>query len=441
MAAEAGRRGAPRTMLEQLLRALDRTYDEVAAQFEAVAGDLGERVTISSRHLRRLASGERHGTTPATRRVLQAMFGRPVDELLAACPQEDCVASRGRDAIRRPPSGTDKEILEVAAQRARKFALLSGQATMAEEALEQVHDDVHQLSMAYPQQPLPGVLDRLVDTQDTVFTLLERRTRPAHARQLYFLAGVLGGLLAKASHDLADPHLALTQTRTAFLCADQAEHNGLRAWVRGLQSLVAYWSGRPHEAVRYAQSGCEFAASANNTTAVWLPISEARAWAVLGRAEETRAAIRRAEEAWDRVQPDDLDELGGLCTFGRSRQLYYAADALAWLPAEVDAAEDYSSRAVAAYADIGGVEWSFGDQAGSHADLAIARITRRELDGAAEAVEPVLDLPPEKRNHGIVVSARRVRDTLLRSTLADESAELQERIEMFMRTPVAAAGR
>lgn len=426
-----------RTVLEHLLRSMDRTYEEAAAQFGAVAADLGERVTISPRHLRRLASGERNGTTPATRRVLRVMFDRPAEDLLVPYAPGH-VASRGRDAA----GPTDeKEILHVAAQRARKFALLSGEATMAEEALEQVHADVHQLSLAYPQEPLPGVLDRLVDTQDTVFTLLERRNRPSHARQLYFLAGVVGGLLAKASHDLADPHLALTQTRTAFLCADQAEHDGLRAWIRGLQSLVAYWSGRPHEAVRYAQSGGEFAAAAGSTTAVWLPISEARAWAILGQAENTRAAIRRAEDAWDRVRPDDLDELGGLCTFGRSRQVYYAADALAWLPAEVDAAEDYSARAVAAYADTASPEWSFGDAAGSHADLAIARIARRELDGAVEAIDPVLDLPSEKRNHGIVVSARRVRDSLLRSTLAAESTQLQERIEMFMRTPVAASAR
>jgi hypothetical protein len=51
------------------------------------------------------------------------------------------------------------------------------------------------------------------------------------------------------------------------------------------------------------------------------------------------------------VQPDELDELGGLATFSRSRQLYYAADALAWLPDEAAAAEDYSTQAVQAYAD------------------------------------------------------------------------------------------
>jgi hypothetical protein len=56
-------------------------------------------------------------------------------------------------------------------------------------------------------------------------------------------------------------------------------------------------------------------------------MNEARAWAALGNAERTRAAIERAENAWDGVRRDDLDELGGICTFSRPRQLYYAAHA------------------------------------------------------------------------------------------------------------------
>jgi len=155
-----------------------------------------------------------------------------------------------------------------------KMALSS--ATGAE-VIDQLHDDVHRLAVAYPQQPLSHILADLVDTQDTIFTLLEQRQRPQHARQMYFLGSVVGGMLAKASHDLSEPHAAMAQARTAYLCADNADHDGLRAWLRGLQSLVSYWARRPQEAVRYAQSGGDFALRAGNTTAVWLPMNEARA--------------------------------------------------------------------------------------------------------------------------------------------------------------------
>src|SRR5262249_28721344 len=160
---------------------------------------------------------------------------------------------------------------------------------------------------------------------------------------------------------------------------------------------ISYWAGRPHESIRYAQRGAEFASRSGNTSTVWLPVSEARAWARLGDVSQAQEAIQRADEAWNLVHPDELDELGGLATVSRARQLYYAADALAWLPDEAGAAEDYSSRAVQAYADTTGQDWAFGDQAGSQSDLAIARIFQGELDGAIEAVTPVLKLPVEQR--------------------------------------------
>jgi hypothetical protein len=437
----------PRTILEHLLWQQDRTYEELVTDFLGVARSAGESATISARHLARLARGERSGagTNPATRRVLQRMFGRPVDELLQPwAPSTDLDVLSPATVSGLVPLSSDvdeRRVLTMAAQRARKFALIAGQSGTGAEVIDQLHEDVRRLALAYPQQPLAHILGDLVDTQDTIFTLLEQRQRPQQARQLYFLGSVVGGLLAKASHDLAEPHAAMAQARTAFLCADNADHDAVRAWLRGLQSMVAYWAGRTLEAARYAESGAEFARRAGNTTAVWLPMNEARAWAALGNAERTRAAISRAEDAWDDVRPDDLDELGGICTFTRSRQLYYAADALAWLPEEAAEAERYSTVAAEAYADPTAPDWAFGDQAGSHADLAIARIARGELEGAADAVAPVLDLPAEQRINGIIASAQRVHQALTRSPLAGDGAELQEQIEVFTHTSAKALPR
>jgi hypothetical protein len=116
--------------------------------------------------------------------------------------------------------------------------------------------------------------------------------------------------------------------------------------------------------------------------------------------------------------------------------LYYAADALAWLPGEVDEAERYSREAVDAYTDQTHPEWAFGDAAGSQAAMAITRIANGELDGAADAIAPVLGLPAENRINGVVHSARRVHQALRQSGHADEARELQEEIEMFTRTPM-----
>jgi hypothetical protein len=430
----------PRTVLEHLIRQRSRTYDEMADDVVEAAVRLGVDATISPRHLRRLASGERASAGAPVRRVLQELFGQPADVLLRPWgPEARALLSTATpEAVVLAPS--QEEILAMTVDRARQFAMLTGQY-IAAEAVEQLYDDVRQLALAYPQQPLTSILGDIAGTQETILSVLENRHRPAESRQLYLLAGVIGGMLAKASHDMGDSHGALTHSRTAFLCAEHADHDGLRAWTKGLQSFIAYWAKRPHDALRYAQDGALYAQRSGSTTGVWIPVNEARAWAALGNAGNARAAIERAELARELAQADDLDQLGGICTFGRSRQLYYAADALALLSSEADEAERYSQLALDAYSDTSAADWSFSDQAGSYADLAVARIARGELDGAAEAIAPVLALPSDKRIHGIVVSAQRVHAALGKAPEADSVTELQQRIEAFNRTPLAALPR
>lgn len=430
--------GEYRTLLEAIIREQrNLTWAEGAQAVErAATKHEGRSLSISARHLARLGKREGGSTspTPAISRALEYAFGHSVVALLSPYDPEVMATALTTTPAPTPPEASDpKEALTLAASRAQEFAInLPGVADLT---VDQVVDGVRDLAVAYPVRPLPELLGPLVNAQETVFGLLERPQRPSHGRQLYFLAGVVGGMLAKASHDLADPSAALTQSRTAFLCADQADHPGLRGWISGLQSLIAYWAGRPHEAIRYAQRG---AAYAGNTSSVWLASSEARAWAQLGNAEQTRDAIRRAEDAWPNVELDELDEFGGMAVFTRPRQLYYAADALAWLPGQSQAAKDYATQAVEAYADPTGQDWAFGDQAGSHCDLAVARIHSGELDGAAEAVGQVLSLPVEQRIGGVIKSVKHVHRALGNAPASDITTDLQEQIEAFARTPLRA---
>lgn len=371
---------------------------------------------------------------------LDAMLAASEDHMLAAIQAGlDLEAGLAKIIGDPPRPGTVGRGDELAAARpgellARKFALLARQGELAGGTLDKIYDDARRLAWAYPQRPLTSVLPDLVMTQDTIFALLEGRRRPASARQLYLLGGVVGGMLAKASHDMADPLAALTQSRTAYLCADQADHDGLRAWIRGLQALITYWDGRLKESVRYAQQGAQFAGRGRSTATVWLPVSEARAWAALGNVPAARRAIDSAEAAWENVQGDELDELGGLCTFSRPRQLYYSADALAWLPTE--AAWDFAEQAVTAYDDVNAPEWAFGDASGSRCNLAIARINLGEIEGAREAIAPVLDLPVEQRIRGIISSIQHVHEALRRPNLPQAGSDLQEEIEVFTKVPL-----
>jgi hypothetical protein len=429
----------PHTLLEALVRQRQLSWDEAARAVCEAAREHGERtLSLSSRHLARLARHEREGEAtpnPATCRALQYAFGRPIEELLTPLVQGQLVVV-GSKSIE--PIQKTSEVLTMAADRARHF--MARLQTMSDESIALVQEDVRDLVRSYPTLPLNLVLGHMVSLQETVFTLLERPQRPSHARQLYFMSAIVGGLLAKASHDLADPHAALAQSRTAWLCAEQADHDGARAWICGLQALISYWARRPHDSVRYAQRGAEFAARAGNSSIVWLAASEARAWGLLGHADQTRAAIERAEDAWTLVRPDEMDEMGGVATFSRARQLYFAADALAWLPEQAGAAERYSRQAIDAYHDPADPDWAFGDAAGSRTDLAVARINRGEIDGATEIIAPVLDLPPEQRINGIVHSVNRVHQAL-DGTSSATGAELQQAIEHYTRTPVRSLTR
>ena len=114
------------------------------------------------------------------------------------------------------------------------------------------------------------------------------------------------------------------------------------------------------------------------------------------------------------------------------RQLYYAADALAWAgAAEAEHTERLALEALADYETAPTSDRAFGDQAGTRCALAVARIERGEIDGAAEAIAPVLDLPPAQRIHGIVASVEHVQRALSRAEAGQAGNELADRMHAF----------
>ncbi|MGH3930497.1 MAG: hypothetical protein ACRDTF_11035, partial [Pseudonocardiaceae bacterium] len=196
-----------------------------------------------------------------------------------------------------------------------------------------------------------------------------------------------------------------------YACADNAGHDGLRASMRGLQSNIAYWAGRWDDAVRYAQLGAAVAERSRSTAAVFLASSEARVLGALNQMDEAHAAVARAADARDRVQPDELDILGGLCRFVRPNQLNYAAEALSWGGAsQAGHAERFALESLETYAAYPG--GSYRNEATARSALAVARVNQREVDGAAEALTPVLALPAPQRDHTIVTAVERVRTAL-----------------------------
>lgn len=451
----------PATLLAMLVAQSERTHDEIVDGFLRCARENDEDATLSARTLHRWMSGDvQTAPRPTQRRVARLYWGHPMADLLSPVPPhaqaglmpgrptstpiyttpDIHAAAPGNDAEAGPELSSLERQVAMSTRRAARFTAFAETHNVGPEALDQLRDDVCVLANDYIREPLITIMGDLVETQEYVFRLLEGKQRPAQTRDLYFIAGIVCGLLAKASHDLGRAHDAMAQARTLYVCADNADHPGLRAWARGLQSLIAYWAGRPQESVRYAQAGTDLATNLNGSVAAWLPSLEARAWALLAAPDEAAAAIGRAADRRAEHQPDDLDHIGGVLSFPPARQHYYAAGAYVFLEGEQTSAQREAATAIDIYETGDPQQRSFSDEAGAHAELALSRVNDGELEGAHEALAPVLDLEPERRIGGIVASAARVHGALRTPTYTASPVArgIREEIEAFCQVPAAA---
>ncbi|MEU7230090.1 hypothetical protein [Streptomyces chrestomyceticus] len=376
------------------------------------------------------------------RRVLVHMFGYSIDELWAQAPAQ-LPPAHPHGAAATDTSADDGAHLQqmgrqaaMAARRAMQFAIGAEHGQIGEETMGYVQDRVRDLAARYTRVPLAEILDDLTETQEQTFTLLEGdRATPDQSRDLYLLSALTSGMYAKACHDLADPASAMMHARAASVCATKAGHTPMQAWVSGLKSLITYWAGEPGRALHFARSAAKTAEGQRGSVTVWAASLEARAAALLGDEETVRQANRRATELREFCEPDELDALGGLLVFPKVRQDYYEVEAKVLLGHGDARLVAQAEETVRGYSDPTDAHWAFGDAAGAQTDLALARLYTAELDGAMEAVRPVLDLPLRQRNAGIVYSVNRVAGQLSTGYGRDSVAarDLREEIETFGR--------
>jgi tetratricopeptide (TPR) repeat protein len=435
------------TLLAIIVAESEKTQEEIVADFVHCAQEHGEDAALSLRTLRRWMVGDvQTQPRPAQRRVARIYWGHPMHELLAPPKHETAIPQQLEPAV--VPDRVDALLsvttlerqITMSARRAARFTSYAETHNVGTEAIEQLRHDVTGLANAYVREPLTTIMGDLIELQDVAFGFLEGRQKPAQTRDLYVLASVITGMVAKASQDLGRFHDAMTLARTMYVCADNADHLGLRAWARNLQSLIAYWAGRPQEAARYAQSGSEIAGPLSGSVTTWLASSEARAWAQLGATDEARTALARAAGHRERLQSDDLDDIGGLLTFPQAKQHYYAAGTYVYLDGlHTDAASE-ATQALELYESGHAENRAFADEAGTRAELALARIYDGQLDAVRDALDPVLEYGPELRIGGIVASVGRVHVALRDRRYKDSTIArgLRDEIESFSQHPAAA---
>lgn len=438
----------PRTRLEQLVRQLRRTKVEFQKDFVRTSDQLDERLTVSTRQVTRWLAGELDGIPHAAAcRVLEQMFGERAERLFGP-PDPTARAEVTTVEVHRPASVGGKPVEDVALQRevamaaaeSARFGQFAEQSNVGPHTLDQFRADLTRIVTNYTNRPVYPLFVELRALRNRAFELLEGRQYPEQTRELYLIAGALCGVLANSSFHLGWLPEAETQARTAFLCAELAGNNALRAWIRGMQSLVAYWDERPRAAVELAADGWRYVPE-TGTARVRLASIEARAHARLRDRRATEDAIARAEQARDEVRgPDDP---GGVFAFRQAKQSLYTATARLWLGGQdsyIDA-ERNAVHALELYEADPPEKRRLGEICLARLDLTAARLGQDDLDGAAEQLQDVLAIsaqrliePVSRRLHQVGRALQRPRYQT--SALA---LDLHDQILTFARTSTSPA--
>lgn len=344
---------------------------------------------------------------------------------------EQLLATGAAGAVRAQPSQTaataaplDRSLSVADASDAAQFSREVTATAASQQTLDQIGEQIRRLAAEYVFRPAAELFVDIRKLRDTVFQLLRSNRLPDQMRQLYLDASRVAGLQAHICLDLGQYRAAHTHARAAYLCADVAGHNGMRAWVRGLQSLISYWDGDLIDAVDLARDGARHCG--HGSVAARLPSLKARACAALGDKDNALAALDRADRARSTVVVDD-DE--GLFTFPRAKQAVYTGTTLLTIGDRTSAARAAreSSQALKLYEAAAPTDRSSGDMLAARLDLGNAYLLQDDLDGLRAQLDVVLAVPQVRRTASIVKRTADIGNRLDHSRYANSAQGQQLR--------------
>jgi transcriptional regulator with XRE-family HTH domain len=336
------------------------------------------------------------GRRPAPLEVAEA-----ADEVLRADGR--LVQAWERDDLERRQAAATHRV------RAAALAMSRDLTALADLDISELQDGVSVTAVDYLASPPGPMVDRAHVLRGEAFERLRSgHHRPQDRSDLYVAAGRLSGVLSYALLDMGDAEQALEHATAAGRCAEFAGDAELAAWVAGTKSLIARFQGDYGRALEFVQDGYQWVGHGQGTGEARLRCGEAQCLANLGDSRAANSALDAAEDARERIRRPDT--LSGLFGFSQAKQSYYAGSSLIWLQGGHDA-ERASREAVTAIElwQSGPVEErSLDDERLAHIYLATARVQLDDVEGAADAIRPVLSLPVEEQISWIVKRADRL---------------------------------
>jgi hypothetical protein len=326
----------------------------------------------------------------------------------------------------------------MAAHEGSEHAARAEEHGIGDTTLEQLRADLARLALLTDTGEPFTVFQDLRRVRERVYQILERRLWPREQTDLYFILGVLNGLMAIAADRLGYPDSAEELIRSGFTYANAIDHRPLMAKLRLELSTAAYWRGMTLRSRDLAADGLRYIDA--GPIAADLHLKFARAVAALGDREAATLAVASAHEARERPQRDELLEMGGEFIVSKATHHCFAGMALSEASGAESAAAGEIENAVALYeAGPGpGEQHSYETRAMASIDLATIRLRGGALDAAVTAIAPVLALPPAERVSRLGTKMRLVRDQLAepRYQGSAQARDLDERIENFTRETV-----
>jgi transcriptional regulator with XRE-family HTH domain len=330
----------------------------------------------------------------------------------------------------------DRALVLDDARDAARFAREVSASKISSSTFDHIDIEIRRFATDYVSQPLSELFVDIRELRADVFRLVQSNRSPVQMRELYLSASRLSGLQAHICLDLGHYRAAQTQAHVAFLCGELAGHNGILAWVRSLQSLVAYWDGQLRDAVEFARDGARY--FSRGSIAARLPSLEARASAGLGDKRGALAALERAQQARAFVGPEDD---AGVFTFPEAKQAVYAGTTLLTVGDGDTAprAVQESSYALKLYEAAAPADRSSGDILAARLDLGRAYLRQSDVDGLADQLRVVLVAPQVRRTASIVKRAASIGESLGSTRYANspQSRQLREEIASFCAPPPA----
>lgn len=362
---------------------------------------IGARIGLEQGHVSNLVNGKRVVISIDLLERVAAGLGMP-DEgriLMGLAPV--------RRMLRHASLVSEREIFDATADRAASFHAWAESSNVGPAGIAEIHETIGHLATDYLSESPVEVVQRATNLAGRLFALLQGHQWPAQTRELYLAAGRVNILLAWISGDLGYPRTAQTHGRTAWLCAEMADSDELRAWSLSVQSKTAFWAYEYIEAAALAERGRQYA-NHLGTAPVLLACQEADAWAEAGAQDRAAHALERATDEQESVTTKD--NVGGLLSCDDSRFQNYAGAVLLRIGRSAEAVR-MATEVLGSSSVIAG-HLGYGTVAQVRIWAARAHIRSGEVDGASEVLTPVLSLPGGKRLETVASRLRQVRAEL-----------------------------